>query len=106
MRPGCALARVMTYRGEWRAAESTAGGCTAGLFQFNPRLRITSTAAECTVYVTLSVPDLRFLKPDADQNPELFERYGPSAGGGGQLVAVGPASGRKQLCRTCQRCGD
>ena len=76
VRPGCALARVMTYRGEWRAAESTAGGCTAGLFQFNPRLRITSTAAECTVYVTLSVPDLRFLKPDADQNPELFERYG------------------------------
>lgn len=76
VRPGCALARVMTYRGEWRAAESTAGGCTAGLFQFNPRLRITSTAPECTVYATLSVPDLRFLKPDADQNPELFERYG------------------------------
>ena len=64
MQPGHALAKVRTYRGEWRAADSTAGGCTAGLFQFNPRLRISSTSKECEVYITLSLPDLRFLVPD------------------------------------------
>lgn len=64
MRPDCALAKVQTYRGEWRAADNTAGGCTAGLYQFNPRFRISSTSENCQVYLTLSLPDLRFLVPD------------------------------------------
>jgi hypothetical protein len=76
VQPGCALAKVLAYRGEWRAAEGTAGGCTAGLFQFNPRVRISSTSKDCTIYATLSLPDLRFLIPDEDAQPELHTRYG------------------------------
>ena len=70
------VARVLSYRGEWRASDGTAGGCTAGLFRFNPRLRITSSAAECSVHMTLTLPDLRYLLPDEGASPELWQRYG------------------------------